>query len=41
MQEATTQEPNAEAVRRYEEAYATFRRLTEGLKPMFEITLHV
>jgi sugar (pentulose or hexulose) kinase len=41
MQEATTQEPNPEAVRRYDEAYATFRRLTEGLKPMFEMTPHV
>jgi xylulokinase len=41
MQEATTQEPNAEAVRRYDETYAVFRRLTEGLKPMFEMTPHV
>jgi sugar (pentulose or hexulose) kinase len=41
MQEATTQEPNPEAVRRYDETYAVFRRLTEGLKPMFEMTPHV
>jgi len=41
MQEATTQEPNPEAVRRYDETYAVFRRLTDHLKPMFEITPHV
>jgi xylulokinase len=38
MQDATTQESNPESVRRYEDVYDRFRRLTDHLKPLFAIT---
>jgi xylulokinase len=35
MQEATSQEPDPDSMRRYDEVYNLFRRLTDHLKPLF------
>jgi sugar (pentulose or hexulose) kinase len=38
MQEATSQDPDPESTRRYDEVYGLFRRLTDHLKPIFAMT---